>query len=148
MSRTSLTEDDLKAKGFVKTAGGWTKKPSLVAKKAVKVNARVSTRQRHESGKMNKLEAEYAKHLELRLMSGDIARWDFEPLKLRLANRTFYEPDFRVILLDGTEELHEVKGYWEDDARVKIKVAAEMHPYSFVAIQKVKGEWVYELFSR
>ena len=31
---------------------------------------------------------------------------------------------------------HEVKGYWQDDAKVKIKVAAEMYPLRFVAVRK------------
>ncbi|WP_235527115.1 hypothetical protein [Sphingopyxis sp. 113P3] len=33
-----------------------------------------------------------------------------------------------------------------DDARVKIKVAASQYPFQFVAIQRVKGEWVEERF--
>ena len=32
-------------------------------------------------------------------------------------------------------ELHEVKGHWQDDARVKIKVAAEQYPFRFVAVK-------------
>ena len=30
-------------------------------------------------------------------------------------------------------EMHEVKGFWQDDARVKIKVAAQMYPFRFLA---------------
>lgn len=40
-----------------------------------------------------------------------------------MADKTFYSPDFIVPALDCIE-VHEVKGHWEDDARVKIKVAA------------------------
>ena len=43
------------------------------------------------------------------------------------------------MLANGQIELHEVKGFWMDDARVKIKVAAEMYPFKFVAI-KVKAK--------
>lgn len=97
-------------------------------------------------GSMNRLEAQYADTLEVQRQMGLLVRFDFEPEKLRLANRTFYTPDFRVIRSDGTVEFHEVKGFWEDDARVKIKVAAEQHPYRFVAIQRKKNEWIEEDF--
>ena len=41
-----------------------------------------------------------------------------------------------VMRSDGRLEMHEVKGYWHDDARVKIKVAAEMYPVEFLAVRK------------
>ena len=41
----------------------------------------------------------------------------------------------RTMLGDGTLECHEVKGHWEDDARVKIKCAAEKFPFRFVAMK-------------
>lgn len=93
---------------------------------------------------MNKLEASYAALLALMVRNGTILRFDFEPEKLRLADRTFYTPDFRVVMPDGCVEFHETKGHWEDDARVKIKVAAEMHPYTFKAIRWVKKQWEIE----
>ena len=100
---------------------------------------------------MNKTEAAYASHLMARKLVGEIERFDFEPEKFRLADRTYYTPDFRVILMqDGTVEFHEVKGFWEDDARVKIKVAAELHPYRFVAVKPIAkkhgGGWSVEEF--
>lgn len=50
----------------------------------------------------------------------------------------------------GSLELHEVKGHWEDDARVKIKVAARMHPwFRFRAVKAARGgRWEYEDFGR
>jgi len=88
-------------------------------------------------GRMNKTEAAYAYRLETLRTAGEIAWYGFEPLKLRLASNTFYTPDFMVMLLDGLIELHEVKGFWRDDARVKIKVAAERFPmFRFVAVKK------------
>ena len=98
------------------------------------------------AGEMNRLEAEYAGHLALLKQAGEIVAFDYEPAKLRLAKNTFYTPDFRVVLPDGTVEYHETKGFWQDDARVKIKVAAELHPYKFVAITKAKGAWQREEF--
>lgn len=97
---------------------------------------------------MNKTEAAYAERLELQRRGGIIADWAFQPEKLRLADRTFYTPDFRVINVDATVEFHEVKGHWEDDARVKIKVAAAQHPYRFVAVTKIRNGngWEVEQF--
>ncbi len=51
---------------------------------------------------------------------------------------------------DGTMEMHEVKGFWQDDARVKIKVAADMYPLKFIAVKrrakKNGGGWSIEEF--
>lgn len=99
---------------------------------------------RLKTGERNKSEAEYEKYLRQRAVAGEVIWYRFEGLKLRLADNTFYTPDFAVMLADGSLEVHEVKGFWEDDARVKIKVAAEMHPYEFIAVTRVKGEWKYE----
>ncbi len=98
---------------------------------------------------MNKLEARYAREvLDIRQMAGEIVSWKYEAVKLRLAKRTWYTPDFFLFVDDMRSpwfEIHEVKGHWEDDARVKIKVAAEMFPeFKFVAVQYKKGIWIYE----
>lgn len=89
-------------------------------------------RGRHRPGHMNKTEQAYAAILEERQRSGDIELYKFEAIKFRLADKTFYTPDFLVMLPDGMIEMHEVKGGWiEDDAAVKIKVAAEEFPFVF-----------------
>ena len=93
---------------------------------------------------MNRTEAAYAVQLELLQRGEHLFRWDFQPVKLRLADRTFYTPDFRVILCTGEEEYHEVKGFMRDDAAVKIKVAAEQHPYPFFLVQKSKHGFTKE----
>lgn len=101
-------------------------------------------------GKMNKTEADYDAHLALREKAGEIVWWRFEGLKLRLADNTFYTPDFALMTTEGFIECHEVKGYWEDDARVKIKVAADQYPFRFLAVKRVAqkhgGGWVFEEF--
>lgn len=99
------------------------------------------------SGTMNKTEAEYAWRLEARKRAGEVLWYKFEGVKLRLADKTFYEPDFAVMLADGLLEMHEVKGgVWEDDARVKIKVAASLYPFKFLAAIKAGKEWKIEDF--
>lgn len=106
---------------------------------------------RLKTGERNKTEAAYEKVLHARLLTGEIAWYRFEGVKLRLADNTFYTPDYAVMLLDGAMEMHEVKGYWEDDARVKIKVAAEMYPFRFIAVKprakKDGGGWLTEEFT-
>ena len=77
---------------------------------------------------MNKLEQAYANHLSLLKNVGEIMDWLHEPLKLRLAYKTFYTPDFLVIKKDGFE-LHETKGFMRDDAAVKLKIAAQTYPW-------------------
>ena len=92
-------------------------------------------RRQYEAGRMNGLETRYATALQERKAIGEIHSYRFESLKLRLADKTFYTPDFLVMLPSGELEFHEVKGFWEDDARVKIKVAAEQYPeFGFIAV--------------
>ena len=100
---------------------------------------------RLKAGRMNKTEAEYAAMLDLRKRAGEIAWYAFEPFKIRLADRTFYDIDFGVMLSDGRLEVHEVKGgFITDDGRVKLKVAAEHFPAQFFLCQKTKGQWIVE----
>lgn len=106
---------------------------------------------RRQPGTMNKTEAEYAAHLEAEKRAGNIIDYRFEAVKLRLADKTFYTPDFFVVAADGFVEFREVKGFWEDDARVKIKVAAEQHWWArFTAVSKLAqkrgGGWKIETF--
>jgi len=111
---------------------------------------------RLEAGELNKTEEAYRAHLEQLRMAGEIVWYQFEPFKLLLAPKTTYTPDFLVQLASGHLEVHEVKGYWMDDARVKIKVAASMFPvFKFIAIKKAEKpkrgtalgpDWVREEF--
>ncbi len=115
---------------------------------------------RRVPGHQNNTERAYANHLELRLRAGEILQFLFEPIKVRLADKTFYEPDFLVVKNDLTIEIHEVKGTMrvkemkhghltsrakplvEDDAAVKIKVAAETIPFVFKMVWRdATGNW-------
>ena len=102
---------------------------------------------RMKTGTMNRLEKAYADHLK---MDNTVLWFKFEALKLRLADNTFYSPDFAVLSASGELEAHEVKGFWQDDARVKIKVAADIYPFKFVAVKarakKHGGGWEIEEF--
>ena len=108
--------------------------------------ARAQALGRLKVGAMNNTERDYAALIELRKGAGEIAWYKFEGFKLRLADSTFYTPDFAVMLIGGELECHEVKGQWTDDARVKIKVAADIYPFRFIAIRKLRGSFVEEVF--
>lgn len=86
-------------------------------------------------GEMNKTEARYAEHLRERMTAGEVVWFKFEAVKLRLADKTFYSPDFLVLPADGFLEVHEVKGWMEEDANVKIKVAASLYPFRFKLVR-------------
>lgn len=105
---------------------------------------------RLKTGQMNKTEAAYAAHLEQLKTQGDVLWFKFESVKVRLADNTFYTPDFAVMTSDGLMQMHEVKGHWQDDARVKIKVAADQFPFRFIAVKplpkKDGGGWSVEEF--
>lgn len=102
-------------------------------------------------GVMNKLEAAYDKYLWEQRHAGFVLWHKFEAIKLRLADNTFYTCDFAVLPSGGVLEMHEVKGFWQDDARVKIKVAASIFPFRFIAMKPIAkkngGGWVREEFS-
>lgn len=108
---------------------------------------------RLKTGERNKTEQAYEDLLKAMQISGEILWYRFECIKLRLADNTFYMPDFLVMKASGELEAHEVKGakaIFMDDARVKIKVAAETFPLKFiVAYPKAKksgGGWEIEVF--
>lgn len=101
----------------------------------------------HKSGEMNKTEAAYAADvLERRKQTGEVIDYWFERFTFKLANDCRYTPDFVVMLASGELECHEVKGaFIRDDAKVKLKVAAEMFPFIFrLCIKLAKkdgGDW-------
>ena len=96
---------------------------------------------------MNKWEAAYAVQLNLLMAAREIVSWRFESLRLRLADGAWFKPDFVVVLPTLALEIHEVKGYWREAARVRIKVAAELYPEAtFFAVTKTGGEWTRERF--
>ena len=87
-------------------------------------------RRRHVAGRMNRLEQRFLTEIvEPWEASGDVKYWHFEAVNLRLADKTWWKPDFWVVLANGKQLAAEVKGHWEDDARVKIKLAAEIYPW-------------------
>ena len=111
---------------------------------------------RRAPGERNKLEAAYEQHLGLLKRAGKIEDFKFEGIKLRLADNTFYTPDFLVFAEDGVVELHDTKGttkkkrsdgskvakpWIEEDAKIKLKVVAELYPFRVLAVFKTADGW-------
>lgn len=103
---------------------------------------------RMKAGVRNSTEADYENLLETRRCIGEVLWYRFEGITLRIAKGVSYTPDFVVMLASGEIELHEVKGYWRDDARAKTRVAAEQFPFRIIAItrpsRKKGAGWVFE----
>lgn len=100
---------------------------------------------RRVAGEQNKTEAAFA--AALALMS-NVLDYRFEAVTLKIAKDCRYTPDFMVLYNDGSIHFYEVKGFWRDDARVKIKVAARMFSeFNFTAVTRKGGEWQYEHFT-
>ena len=117
--------DQLREKGLRKI----NTKPSMLALGRLK------------AGTMNKTETAYYGYLKTLRQAGEVLWFAFEPLNLRLADKCFYRVDFLVMTKTGHLECHEVKGFWTDDALVKIKVAAAQFPFRFIAVKFMKGSW-------
>lgn len=94
---------------------------------------------------MNGTERARAIVLEAQKRDGQLADWRFESVTLKLAPDCRYTPDFYKLHNDGSVEFEETKGFWRDDAKVKIRVAARLFPeFRFVALKLTRGTWTPE----
>lgn len=122
---------------------------------------KAKARKRHEPGKMNKAEQQFAEFLDSGtvLYGAKVLAWYFEPEKVRIADNCTLTPDFLVAVQyengDIFEEYYEVKArwksgpHWEEDARVKAKCFAEHFPHKRlfgICFNKQSGEWEREEF--
>ena len=98
------------------------------------------------SAAMNRWERQMADWLALGESIGEIKWWAFEPLRFRIGKGAFYTPDFVVVDELGQLVAYEVKGHWEEDARVRIKVAASRYRWvRFVVVKAAsKGALTFE----
>ncbi len=128
----------------IRDAGGlakWTRKASVRLPRNNAVG--------YAAERMNKLESRYAAHLESQKKAGTIVLWRYEEVKFRLADRTWYTPDFYIITATGEVEIHETKGFMQEDANVKIKSVAEKFPeLTFVLVREKKGQWEFHKYGR
>lgn len=92
---------------------------------------------------LNRLEQRYALHLTARVQRGELATFWAQAIKVQLAHRTWYTPDFVVVRADGIMELHETKGFMRDDANVKLKVASELYwTFPVYLVRETRGVFV------
>jgi hypothetical protein len=96
---------------------------------------------------MNKTEKARAIELEAMKRTGQIVAWYYEKVTLKLADDTRYTPDFFVLAPDGACHFEEIKGFWRDDAKVKLKVAVAHFPFRFVAFEGKPGNWTVTDYS-
>lgn len=106
---------------------------------------------RKKKGEMNATEAKFANYLRGMEITGEILWWRHEGIKLQLADNTTLNVDFNVMYADGLLVMIDVKGakaIIEEDAKVKMKVAAEQFPfvfrYAFPRQKKDGGGWIFE----
>ena len=97
-------------------------------------------------------EARYAEQLEADRLSHVIESWDYEAIRLKIADDAHYRPDFFVRIHGAKPELREVKGSWKSknarESRVRLKVAASKYrEFKFVAVTPCKGGWDREEFA-
>ena len=108
--------------------------------------------------KMNKTEQRLEQHLANQKLAGEILWYKMHGFGMRLADNTFFYPDAMVMENDRSISIYDAKaqnrstgkGLWKDDAKVKIKVAAELFPiFRFRGISYTKKNgWVIEEYSR
>lgn len=132
-----MTEAEVQA--HQSRASNWRQWPNLHGEAETKAatlrKEYVPVKQRKRG--MNGLETAYASHLEGRKAVGQIDWYEFEPMRLKLADGTYYRPDFAV--LRGLElEFHECKGFFREAARVRLNVAAAKFPFAFYLVKKGK----------
>lgn len=99
----------------------------------------------------SKLERKHAANLGLRKAAGEILDWKYEPIRIRLADNTFYTIDFLLLMADETIEAHEVKGWHPNirDSRTRWKMAAEVLPWfrwRFITQPRGGGRWEIETY--
>ena len=109
----------------------------------------------------NRAERRYATELDLRMAAGEVLWFAFEPMRLQLAYRCTYTPDYGVLLPAGeatSMELHECKVMWRgkrgapdrkgirEDAMIKLRTAANVYPmFSYVlAMEELDRTWTLE----
>lgn len=92
---------------------------------------------------MNKLEAQYAQHLDLQKFAGEIFWWGYERVRLKVGNGAWFKPDFYVLREEGGPiELHETKGHRREAAIVRIKACADEYPFQFYLVIRRDSQWI------
>ena len=93
----------------------------------------------------SKGEAGYANELDLRLKAGEISKIERQrtfPLYGKNGGRiTTHRVDFLITLLDGTQEVHEYKGFATDVWKMKRDLFVDNYPDILYVTITPKGNW-------
>lgn len=95
---------------------------------------------------MNKTERARAIELEAMKRMSRIAEWWFERWTFKLADDLRYTPDFVIQETTGALRVEEVKGFWREDARAKVRMFADSFPLPITALVKSPTGWDCETF--
>lgn len=97
---------------------------------------------------MNQTEARYAQILEWDRQCGALRAWQFERIKLKLADRSYYTPDFFVAWPDCLGFVEVKGGYIREDALQKFKFAREVYPWFVFRMMQYKHTAWEEIYAR
>lgn len=110
----------------------------IVQEKCVKSLPRPNLKASNDESKLNKTETAWLAELRIR----NPKFLGIQAMTFKLGDDCRYSPDFICITQDDELIAYEVKGFFRDDAKVKIKVAARMFSWiKFVLVFKVKNGW-------
>lgn len=143
MRSTSPFKDDSELQAYLQRArNGWRQDPTETGSGTHESGPPASRKQKVRR-KMNKWEVAYSHALDLQKLVGMIADYKFEPWRFVLAEGVTYTPDFLVVPKEGPLQIHEVKGFMREDARVKLYTASRQFPwFRFFKAVKENGGWV------
>jgi len=97
---------------------------------------------------MNATETMRARELAALRHAGHIKDFWYECFRFKLAKDATYLPDFVILENDGTLRAEEIKGFWREAARVRVKVFAMLYPSFRIQVLKRAngGGWDVEDF--
>ena len=93
---------------------------------------------RHQS----KYEARYCNDLALLIKAREIAYYDTQvrfEIEVHKKHICWYVADFLITAKDGSSEVHETKGHWTKDAKLKRKLFEACYPHIKYIVIKQKG---------
>ena len=94
-------------------------------------------------------EANYARYLNWLKNNGQIKKWEFEPDTFEFnvkRGARFYTPDFKITKLDDSQEYHEVKGYFDNRSKTRMKRMRIYYPS--VRLELIDGPIYYAIANK
>ena len=65
--------------------------------------------------------------LKMLIMAGEVREIELQP-SFEISKKMRYTPDFKVVYADGRVEYEEVKGFWSEAAKIRVKLFREKYP--------------------